>query len=220
MIIGAWAAEKCTVSFYKYDSWYCTDLFIKVNKKHLVIVPKLSWLHRGKFLLPWVFHGNPRKGVMRLCSGSYQCLYSERVSKNKCWELSLLKPLFSHLGPKGSGKQNQSILSLSLSLVCLLCYGWRYRDNLSLIFSLEATWVTNITEPQCTSVIGQIMGIILDGDAIARSRRDLSVVTKRMPSSNDTNRTSSDQLVRTAETEFKRTTLTRTACPHSPYPCT
>lgn len=164
--------------------------------------------------------GNPRKGVMRLCSDSYQCFYSERVSKSKCWELSLLKALFSHLGPKSSGKQNQSILFLSLSFVCLLCYGWRYRDNLSLIFSLEATWVTNIREPQCTSVIGQIMGIIHDGDAIARSRRDLSVVTKRMPSSNDTNRTSSDQLVRAAEIEFKQATLTRTACSHSPYPCT
>lgn len=93
------------------------------------------------------------------------------------------------------------------------------RDNLSLIFSLEATWVTNITEPQCTSVIGQIMGIILDGDAIARSRRDLSVVTKRMPSSNDTNRTSSDQLVRAAETEFKQASWTTllTSAPSLPY---
>lgn len=159
---------------------------------------------------------------MRLCSGRLSMFVfwkSKQEYWSRCWELPLLKPLVSHLGPKGSGKQNQSILSLSLSLACLLCYGWRYRDNLSLIFSLEATWVTNIIEPQSTSIIGQIKGIIHDGNATAGSRRDLTVVTKRIPSSNDTNRASSDQLVRAAETEFKQATLTRTVCSQSPHPC-
>lgn len=161
------------------------------------------------------------KGLWGSVQECYQYLYSERISKSikvgveswLCWNHWFLTWVQKIVGSK------IKVFYLCLCPVCLLCYSWRYRDNLSLIFSLEATWVTNITEPQSRSVIGQTREIIHDDAATAGSRRVLSVITKQMLSSNDTNRTSSDQLAREAETEFKQATLTRTVCSHSPHPC-